>query len=304
VGKNPGTAHYRRELATSYESTGNLLTLRDIAQARTQYEQCELLRRQLVDENPTDLQLKRALASVRYNLGQVAPSIEESLRLHESARELRKEVLDKLSDHAECRAELGASLQCLGGLLYQAGKIEEASSIMAEAGDHFREALARAPKVKAYTSLLVIYYQDLAALQAQTGKTDEAIETLSLAIALADPAQLAPLRFRRADVHARMGRHAASTAEVAELLTLVKFTPADTYNAACIFALAAASALKDPQLSEPEREDHAEKHALRAIELLEQAVAAGYDDFEHMQKDADLKSLQTRPDFKRLSKQE
>ena len=47
----------------------------------------------------------------------------------------------------------------------------------------------------------------------------------------------------------------------------------------------------------------AERYARRAIALLRQAVAAGYQDAAHMKKDPDLDSLRGRDDFEKLLKE-
>jgi hypothetical protein len=43
-----------------------------------------------------------------------------------------------------------------------------------------------------------------------------------------------------------------------------------------------------------------EVYTISAVALLQQAVAKGYNDAEHMKKDDDLKSLRERDDFKKL----
>jgi hypothetical protein len=43
-----------------------------------------------------------------------------------------------------------------------------------------------------------------------------------------------------------------------------------------------------------------QERAKRAVALLQQAVAKGYKDAEHMKKDDDLKALRGRDDFKKL----
>jgi hypothetical protein len=59
------------------------------------------------------------------------------------------------------------------------------------------------------------------------------------------------------------------------------------YNSACVYALAHAKTKHD-------------KHAVRAIELLRQAVGKGYRDVAHLRKDADLDSLRPRDDFRQF----
>jgi hypothetical protein len=63
------------------------------------------------------------------------------------------------------------------------------------------------------------------------------------------------------------------------------------YNAACIFALAA------DRPDEPRPPLSKEACARRAVALLQQAVARGHKDSEHMRQDDDLHALRGRDDF-------
>jgi hypothetical protein len=86
----------------------------------------------------------------------------------------------------------------------------------------------------------------------------------------------------------------------ANALTEGKDVPGPTlYNAACVFALAAASVKNDAKLRE--------EYAGRAVALLRQAHKAGYfkqpANIAHMKKDCDLRALRTRPDYQSLLKE-
>jgi hypothetical protein len=65
-------------------------------------------------------------------------------------------------------------------------------------------------------------------------------------------------------------------------------------NVACIFALAA------DRPEEPGRAFSKAECGKRAVSLLQQAVAKGWKDAEHMKKDDDLRTLRGREDFKKL----
>ena len=58
------------------------------------------------------------------------------------------------------------------------------------------------------------------------------------------------------------------------------------YDAACVFALSAATVRTDAA--------QAEAYAARAVALLRRAVAKGYKDIDHMRKDTDLDPLRKR----------
>ena len=70
--------------------------------------------------------------------------------------------------------------------------------------------------------------------------------------------------------------------------------PSDVYDAACGYALCI------PLTDTPERK---ERYAVRAMDLLKQAVAKGYKDVAHLKSDTDLDALRQRDDFKLLLKE-
>ena len=70
------------------------------------------------------------------------------------------------------------------------------------------------------------------------------------------------------------------------------------YNAACFRAVTAGVFRAGAQSEDAAQQAAAE--ADRAMDWLKQAVAAGYKDAAHMKKDADLKPLRERDDFREL----
>jgi hypothetical protein len=82
---------------------------------------------------------------------------------------------------------------------------------------------------------------------------------------------------------------AESVAEAAELARSSGWSAGHWYNFACVYAVASG---KDAAKRE--------EYAARAVELLGRAVAGGYNDANHMAKDADLDPLRDRDDFKKL----
>jgi hypothetical protein len=80
------------------------------------------------------------------------------------------------------------------------------------------------------------------------------------------------------------------------------------YNAACVVSLASGAVAMDEDLAETERMQLAEKHAMRAIELLAEARTAGW--FQEAEKiahakdtDRELDPLRERDDFKQFVKE-
>ena len=75
---------------------------------------------------------------------------------------------------------------------------------------------------------------------------------------------------------------------------------AEPLNAACVYSLCAA-AIK-PELDELTAEQSAarQQHVADALATLREAIAAGWKDFAHMQKDPDLTPLRDLPEFRAL----
>jgi serine/threonine-protein kinase len=107
-------------------------------------------------------------------------------------------------------------------------------------------------------------------------------------------------RFARAFKLARDGELARAVEQIKPALESKHATPVTAYNAACVYSLASAAAHKDNNLPAAEQQKLGQRYADRAMELLRQAVAKGYKDAAHMQKDPDLAALRQRDDFKKL----
>jgi tetratricopeptide (TPR) repeat protein len=103
-----------------------------------------------------------------------------------------------------------------------------------------------------------------------------------------EPARL-EFRATRAYNRAQDGRLDRAVAEAAELTRAANWNGPDWYNFACIYAIAS------PKVAGKQRE-----YSDRAMELLHQAVKAGFRDAAHMATDSDLDALRDRDDFQKL----
>ena len=119
---------------------------------------------------------------------------------------------------------------------------------------------------------------------------------------LEQPAELLPVllevRGREFVQASRMGEAVQAVAKLRELKTV---TNEQLYNAACVYSLAAAAikAQKDEQLT-AEQSAARQQHIAAALATLREAIAAGWKDFAHMQKDPELTVLRDLPEFKAL----
>jgi tetratricopeptide (TPR) repeat protein len=72
------------------------------------------------------------------------------------------------------------------------------------------------------------------------------------------------------------------------------------YDMACAYSIAAEVASIDKRLDAATREEKSKVLARRAFEVLEKAIDAGYEDFEHMRKDPDFNFINQDARFKKL----
>jgi len=92
---------------------------------------------------------------------------------------------------------------------------------------------------------------------------------------------------------------AGQSAAFERLEVALKRQPGDSglaYDAACAYALASRALAKTDRAS-------SERHAGRAIRLLEAAIKSGYSDYDHIQEDSDLDPIRDLPAFVDLIKE-
>jgi hypothetical protein len=110
---------------------------------------------------------------------------------------------------------------------------------------------------------------------------------------LAERTNRPPLQVQRILALAYSADHAAAKEETDRLLAqAADLTPANVYHLARAASICSQAVKDDAQLKE--------QYALRAVEILRQAVARGYRDLAQLQKDPDLQPLRQREDFQKL----
>ena len=98
----------------------------------------------------------------------------------------------------------------------------------------------------------------------------------------------------------QQGKH-AEAAKVAEKFPGARPKDANGYQkAAVLLARCITLADKDAQITQAKRKELAQSYADRAIALLRQAVARGYQDAAQLKKDANIEPLRGRDDFRKL----
>jgi hypothetical protein len=112
------------------------------------------------------------------------------------------------------------------------------------------------------------------------------------------------LRLQRALAVAHSGDHKRAADEAGELAGRSTLSVGMVYDLGCVFALCTAAAQQDTQLPEADRNKVAEAYAVRAVEMLQRAQAAGFfknpAQLRNAEKDPDLDALRQRADFMKL----
>jgi tetratricopeptide (TPR) repeat protein len=117
----------------------------------------------------------------------------------------------------------------------------------------------------------------------------EAVQDWDRAVELSHPQEQPFRRAKRATSRVQAGQVAEAVAEVAELSKMATWNTGQWYDFARVYALASGKVA-----------DKKQEYADCAMQLLHQAVKAGWKDAAHMTKDTDIDSLRGREDFRKL----
>jgi tetratricopeptide (TPR) repeat protein len=265
---HPEVSLFQADLASTCNDLGNLHTdeqRRDLAQPC--YEEARGLWEKLVQANPSVNKFRRDLASVYSNLGLLESESrrhEAALICHRQACDLLREITKMHPENPGYRNDLGCALNNLGRTLAAQGRHEDALPIFTEAIAEQRRALAKAPQIAPFRLFLSYSYLNMARSQRQLSRAADAVATTLQRRELwpRDPAELY---------------------KVARDLAL------------CIPIVAGGKA----ELTDVEQAER-DQYATAAVEILRQAMAAGFHDGARLSKDADFEPLRSRGDFQKL----
>jgi tetratricopeptide (TPR) repeat protein len=274
-------AAHRQELAVSHNSLGVLLhQLRKGAAAEEQHRRALAIREKLAAAFPAVPVHRQELARSLNNLGLVLAEREkqpEAEKRYRQALAIREKLAADFPAVRAHQVELGGSACNFGLLLSDGGRPGE--SLV-----WYEKAIRTLTPVYNQDRRLVLARQRLrnshwgrAIAYDRLRKYPEAVRDWDRAVELSPRAEQPPFRADRASARARAGQVAEAVAEVAELMKLRGVPAPVLYNFACVYSLASAAGA-----------DRKQEHADQAMQLLRQAVKAGYQDAARMKKDPDL----------------
>jgi tetratricopeptide (TPR) repeat protein len=281
--------------------------------ALADYERMRTVFAQLAADFPHVPRYRQELAKCHHNLGLLLAGLGQRPQAeaeHRRALALHEQLAAAFPTVPINRQALATSHNNLGRLLQDLGKGSEAEAEYRQALALQRQLAADFPNVPACAVALGGSYCNLGHLEMARSKPATALEWYAKAVAtlrpvlVQEPRLVQARQFLRnthigqAEALSKLGRHAEATAAVEKLLELESSDARILYNAACIYALAAARvATAAAPTTSPLQ---AEQHARRAVALLRQAVQQGFKDLALLKKDTDLDGLRQRADFRRL----
>jgi tetratricopeptide (TPR) repeat protein len=254
------------------------------------------IREQLVAEFPAVPSYRGELAESLNGLGVLLhvlgqwPAAEQACQ---RALEIREKLVADFPSVPQYRRELAGSAVNFGNFLEDQEKPEASLVWFARAIALLAPLVEREPRLITERLFLRNAHLGRATALDRLARHVDAVKDWDRALALcAEPTVKQYLGCARLRSLARAGEHARAVADANALAAGKGVTGGNLYDLAGVCALAAAAVKEDARLQD--------RYAARAVELLRQAVARGYQDVERLNKDRDLDALRQREDFRRL----
>jgi tetratricopeptide (TPR) repeat protein len=289
----PTRPEFRDELAGSHINLGILLHATGrLTEAEQNYNSALALYKPLVADFLTQPQFRHHLSVSYLNLGNLLRDTgrqKEAEQNYSAALTLYKQLAADFPTVSDYQIELSASCCNFGHLLRDTGKLQESLTWFSDAITRLHPVLERQPKHPTARQFLRKSYGARAMSYDRLGQFAQAVADWDRVVELSPENEQRFNRQNRAKARVRAGQVAEAVAEVAELTKLSGWNAVQQYSFAGICAVAAS---KDA--------DKKTEYADRAMELLRQAVKAGYKDAARMKQDTDLDPLRGRDDFKML----
>jgi tetratricopeptide (TPR) repeat protein len=240
-------------------------------------------------------QYRLELAGSHNNLGNLLVVLgrrTEAEAAYRQALLLQEKLAADLPAVPQYRLELAGSQVNIGNLFRASKQPEQALQWYANAIAALDGVLSQVKIDVTTQNYLRVAHEGRAMALDDLKRHAEAAADWDKAVELSPKSEQAVLRMNRAVSRARAGQLDVAIQEAEELAKNANALV--LYDAACVFALAA------DRTENPAGAPSKEECAQRAVTLLQQAVAKGFKDAEHMKTDDDLKALHQRDDFKKL----
>jgi eukaryotic-like serine/threonine-protein kinase len=296
VADYPTVHRFHQNLALSHNNRARALhLLGKVIDAEAAYREAISIRERLAADLPRMPLYRLQLSRSQNSLGNLLLGQRKWAEAEDAYREALtiQERLAADSTMPQYRIDLGGTQVNFGRLLAKKQEPEPALEWYGKAIATLEGAMQKVKvDANARRFLRDAHWARAEALDVDLKRYAEALADWGKTVQLSPETEKARFRMRRATCLVRAGQVDAATQEAEEV---AKTAGAVTlFDAACVFALAAA------RPDETAGSLSKEECATRAVALLRQAVAQGFNNAEHMKRDDDLTVLRQRDDFKKL----
>ena len=317
----PTDTQAQRDLSVSLSNLGDLaLTQGDLGEARRLFGESFDISQRLAESDTDNAAWQRGLSVSLEKLGDLALTqgdLGEARRLFGESLDIRQRLAESDPDNAAWQRDLMVSHYKLGGLHQTAQEFDRAI-------EQYRLGVAVLERLIEQKKLVEASRRELAILRRKVQQCELTLMAIGdWENVLAQPAADLPLLLTTRCTELAKQKRSADVAQAAAKLQELAASAEKgndneqqrrmLYNAACGYGQCAklsagwdgkspASGDQNPEAVELSAEQQAERERFTTIALtaLKAALDAGFDNFEHLQQDADLAALREHPDFKTL----
>jgi eukaryotic-like serine/threonine-protein kinase len=274
VEESPRKLSYRIDLALSLSNLGAIFTRNgNSAEAFDSVSRANAIQRALVEEHPEDPHLQSTLALSTVGLAVTLNALgrwKECRPLYVESVEIMSRLVAENPAVNEFRWNLASLASQLGQYLIDHDEIDAGLNALAKARDQAETIRRTNPNDVNNLNCLASILRGIGKSRAKQGKSAEALDSFREAIVLGERIAVEDNLF--------------------------------TYDLACVLALYAEVVSRFQPAPGNDSNKISQKYSDRAMEVLRQAVERGWRDADWTERDPELRSLRSRPDFQALIK--
>jgi serine/threonine protein kinase len=304
---HPKLPNYRDSLARVHHNLGVAYErLGEPKLAEAAYDKSCEVREQLARDYPKIPDYSFSLSMTQYNLAflfRVDGRLKQASAVLGKAHEIQNKLVEDYPAVIRYSVHLGKTCRGLGLLDLLQGKYQPALGWFDKSVQMLEAVLKQEPRQREARPSLNEAYKLRVETLTRLERYADALADLDRLLELAGGEKSDSLRLLRAVILARMGQHGSAMTEADKLFGEASMSPNMLYDLACLCSLCSAAIRRHTGISKAQQDSQAEQYAVRAVELLKKARAAGFFTpaaIEEMRKDKDLDVLRQRPDFQEL----
>jgi serine/threonine protein kinase len=316
LAQSPRRTDYRRALALTLNNLGFLLAgTRRLDEAESLFRRALDLQDKLVAERPDVADFRQDQAGSLFNLSLLLAMLrrdQESVTALRRSLALRDRLARDFPTRQDYQDQLVEACGTLWEMLWLTKQDQEAETVHRQTLAAHERRVSTFPTVTGYRKALAEGQSALVQKLLRHGQLAEAETACRQVLALYEKlagklptlpdwrAYQAVMVHHLADVLLRQGNHAEAAKQAAHLSRLGSDGWLAFRQAAGVLARCARLAEQDSAVPLPRRQVVARACADQAVQMLREAIRKGYKDRARLATDADLASLRSRDDFKKL----